>query len=127
LLNWLVEGILFVSETCSFIVNDRWNKDRLNDASEESEHIVTVAAKLISAQIRERMVDVELYPTKSEMSSDDKKCTPPLLQKFLQFVVPNQLKQVSLGQSIVQAARLHSFLSPLLLGLALKLDVQYGS
>jgi hypothetical protein len=43
------------------------------------------------------------------------------------MLVPNKLKQVGLGQSIVQAVRPHSFIAPLLLGLALKLDAHHGS
>jgi hypothetical protein len=64
---------------CSYIVNEKWHSDRLVSTHGESERIVGLAAKLISAQIREMSVDTEMYPTKQDMASNDMKCIPPLL------------------------------------------------
>ena len=120
-------NIVCFTNTCSVIINDRWNKERLSETADENERIVSRAAKLIHDEIRGMNLDINCYPSKSDMASDATNCIPPLLLKFLQLIIPCKLKQGSLGQSIVQAARLHSFISPLLLGLALKLDIQHGS
>jgi len=89
--------------------------------------VIRTAAKLMATQIRETDYDKEWYPTTAEMVSENTAVVPPLLQVFLSSLISCTLKQASLGQSIVQAARPRSVVAPLLLGLALDIDLQHGS
>jgi len=118
-------NILCFRDMCSYIINE--HHERLLHGDNDSERIVKLAGKLIAAQLHELSTNLNSYPTKQDMASDDMKCIPSLLQLLLGILVPNKLKQVGIGQAIVQAAKPRSYISPLLLGLALKFDAQHGS
>ena len=122
------KDVVCFSEMCSFIVSQKWYNDK-KDASvaDKSERIVLAAAKLIAAQIRETDFDKVWYPSTAEMVSESSAVIPTLLQMFLSSLITCRLKQRSLGQAIVQAARPRSVIAPLLLGLALDIDLQHGS
>ena len=121
------KDVVCFRDMCSFIVNDKWYADKSATVEDKSLKIVRTAAKLISAQIRETEADTDIYPTASEMVDDNSDVTPPLLRAFLSTLVSSKLKQMTIGQCVVQAARPRSVIAPLLLGLALDLDLQHGS
>jgi len=106
------------------IINDQWYENRENDVEKESKRIVAAAAKLIKASIREMKSNTEKYPVNSEVSdcSVAKEWVPPLLRLLLQDIIPDELKQIALGQSIVQASRPRSLIAPVLFGVGVSLD-----
>ena len=107
----------------SRIVNDQWYCDRDKDLGKESERIVTAAAKLIKASIQDLKYNTEQYPVNSDISdrSTAKQWVPQLLRLFLEKLVTDEIKQISLGHSIVQASRPRSLLSPVLFGVGVSL------
>jgi len=51
----------------------------------------------------------------------------PLLHLLLKHIIASQLKQLAIGQCILQAARPRTMIAPVLLGLGVQLDHDYGS
>lgn len=86
------------TDICSFLINDRWYKDRKKDVVDDSERIVKAAAKLIVSQIRELEVENSNYPSINDIAVNN-----PLLQLFMKVLVSSDLKQNAIGQCIVQA------------------------
>jgi len=56
-----------------------------------------------------------------------KKWVPELLSRFMENVVHDSVKQVSISCSIVQGSRPRSVVAPILLGLGVSLDHAFGS
>ena len=73
----------------------------------ESDHIVTAAAKLLKAAIRETQYDMKVYSSWTNLGDSDKsrKWNPALLNTFLDNNVCSNVNKVALGHSIAQAVR----------------------
>jgi hypothetical protein len=56
---------------------------------------------------------------------EGKGCFPPLLGYFLQELLTDETKQVSVGQCIVQAAKSQAVIPPLLLGLGVAFKISF--
>ena len=65
------------------------------------------------------------YPTNDVKKS--KEWIPRHLQMLMKTIVSSELKQSSMGQCIVQAARPRSVITPALFGLGVELDHVFGS
>ena len=91
--------------------------------------IINTAAKLIREEIRQLKLNVDFYPTTEEIkdSADNNNWCPPLLKSFLPTVVPNKIKQASIGQCIVKAARPRTAIPTLLFGMGIEADHVFGS
>ena len=132
---------IFFSEVCgkknvicfrniaASIINDKWYNDRKMSMEDESFRIVTAAAKLIKSQIRESSYQMNEYPLTSDFNDVKyaKTWVPGLLTTFLENLIPQELKQVSIGHWVVQAARPKSVISPVLFGVGVSLDHMFGS
>ena len=121
------KNVVCCRDLCNLIVSDKWYEDRANDESTRSERIVKDAARLIASEIRAMSYSMEEYPSTSDMSVDNQEVIPPLLQLFMQSLVKTKLKQSSLAQAVIQAARPQSSIMPLLFGLGVQLDHEFGS
>jgi hypothetical protein len=121
------KNVVCFKDICSFIVSEKWYADQKETVADKSERIIRAAAKLLAAQIREMTNNTGCYPTTSDMVNETSPVVPPLLHTFLSGIIPSKLKQRSIGEAIVQAARPRSTLAPLLLGLSLDIDSQHGS
>jgi hypothetical protein len=111
------------------IVNDKWYSDRKQDPRKESERIMETAAKLLRASVRERDYDNDTYPLNSVIRDRAlaKQWLPPLLQTFLEHLFPDEVKQIAIGHSIVQACRPRSVMSPVLFGVGVSVDHVLGA
>ena len=107
---------------CDLILSDQYFLSRTVGDFTEAEQIVTKAATLIMAEIRETEYDRAFYPTPDDIKGDGLRYIPPLLQKLLQRLVNSPLKRTSLGQSIVQAAKPNGCIMPILFGLGVDID-----
>jgi len=112
----------------TYIINEKRHEEKKHMFNDECERIVMSAAKLVKAQVREAKYSLDEYPTASEVS--DRQCAsnwlPSLLPLFLSHLIPTELKRISLGHTLVQAARPKSALSPVLFGLVVSLDHEFG-
>ncbi len=115
--------ITFKSQTYNII--SKFHKDQKNK-KDEKKHIIETAAKLLLDDCRNVKQDPSLYPTIDDIK-DFETCfafLPDSLQLFMSTVISNKssdLKTAFLGQSLLQAIRPRSILSPLQFGLGVQL------
>jgi hypothetical protein len=123
------KNVVCFQNTARRIINDTWYSQREEKSETESIRIVRTAAKLVKASIREFMYNNEEYPSDNIVADINKakQWLPMLLQEFLGGVVCDELKQVAIGHTIVQAARPRSAVSPVLCGIGVSVDHVLGS
>ena len=78
------------------------------------------------SQIREIEIDKVNYPSIDDITVDNNYISS-LLKLFMKFLVPSNLKKNAIGQCLVQAARLWSIATPILLALGVDVDHYVGS
>ncbi|KAG1656137.1 Solute carrier family 35 member G1 [Nymphon striatum] len=111
-----------------YILNETWYEERNQNKEREAEKIILTAAKLIMAEIREIKYDSSVYPKDEEIHNQNEQWRLPNgLKTFLGVLVKSVLKQQSIGQSIVFAARPRSVIPPIMFGLGVHLDHVFGS
>lgn len=122
-------NVVCFRDMASYIINEKWHKDRKTDIEEESIRIVAAAAKLIKAQIRGTLYSTDEYPINGSVSdvSAAMQWVPPLLRTFVENVVVTDLKQTAICHAIVQAARPRTVISPVLYGIGVSVDHVLGS
>ena len=104
----------------------KWHSEKKENIEEEAKRIVCAATKIIRAEIREKTYDVKSYPTNEDIANVNrgKEWVPHYLQTFLKIIIRSELKQNSIGHSIVQSARPRS---PTLFGVGVEMDHVFGS
>ena len=108
------------------IINDKWYQEKKNNIDDEAARVVKTAAKLIKAELRETIYNTDIYPSKTEINNFDN-FTPSLLKILMETLITSELRQASISQSILKAARPRSIIPPLLFGLGVELDHVFGS
>ena len=113
----------------AYLVNDRWFANREEKAEDESERIITLPAKLILADIRSTDFDCSCYPLNETIENGEKgkEWLPKLLRVFVEKLIKNPLRQVSVGQCIVNVTRTKSSLPPIPFGLGVEMNNVFGS
>ena len=121
-------NVLCSKNMVDFIINEHWYSERKDNAADEAERIVIAAAKIISAELREKKYNVQSYPTNEDITNNiqSKAWIPHYLQTFLKPIISSKLKQTSIGHAIVQAS-CRSVITPTLFGLGVELDHVFGS
>ena len=117
------------SNMVDYLINDKWYQNRMSSKKDEADRILSMASKIVLNDIRTAEFDCEWYPTTDTIQSTEKSLEwiPSKLQLFLQGIFKNLLKQSSIGQAIVSAARPRSCIAPILFGLGLDVDHVFGS
>jgi len=110
-----------------YIINDAWYNARNKNKYEDAERIVATAAKLIMEEIREKKYNTKFYPKADDIINDQQEWVPKSLKTFLDILIRPLVKQRSIGQSIVYAARPRSVIPPIPFGLGIELDHIFGS
>lgn len=119
--------VVSFKDTTKHIINQEWYNNRKKDTSSDSVRIVQTAAQLVATQIRNLEGNMNEYPTTNEMLVGIENFVPPLLHVFLSTLIKCEKKETSIAQSIVQAARPQSIITPLQLGLAVSLHHEFRS
>ena len=72
---------------------------------------------------------MDTYPAHEEISSIGlgKAWLPSCICKFMETLVKKELKQVNLGQTLVNAVKPQSSLSPFMFGLGIEVEKVFGS
>ena len=97
----------------NYILNDAWYDARKKNKEKDAEQIIATAAKLIMADIRVKEYDTSYYPNREEILNKNEEWLPKSLKKFFEILIRHVLKQQSIGQSILYAARPRSVLPPI--------------
>ena len=123
------KNVVCFKNSVAYLVNDRWFANREEKAEDESERIITLAAKLILADIRSTNFDCSCYPLNETIENVEKgkEWLPKLLRVFVEKLIKNPLCQVSVGQCIVNVTRTKSSLPPIPFGLGVEMDNVFGS
>ena len=111
------------------ILNDEFYRGKKESIEDEAKRIVKKAADLIRSDVKGTLFDCSVYPTKSEIESVEfgVKWLPPLLRFLLENLISSDVKQASIGQSVIHAMRPRSSLPPILFGLSVEMDHLFGS
>ena len=111
------------------IIHDKWYDEREKNVESESKRVVVAAARLIKASILDASYSVDEYPLNSTLKDPEllKECVPELVRIFMENLVNDELKQLAIGHSLMQAARPRSVIAPVLFGLGVSLDHNFGS
>ena len=120
------KNVICFRDTTNMIINDAWYNDRKTDLRHEVRRIVKAAAKILNSGIRDASCRTDFYRNSDDIAMG-KEWLPNLLKTFLEEMIPSEVKQASIGQSIMHAARPRSSLPPILFSLGVGLDHAYGS
>ena len=116
-------------DAAGYLINDKWYESRKTDVEEEAERVVKQAAQIILGQIRSTKFNVEVYPSHEQIRNIGlgKEWLPTYLKVFMESLVKKDLKQVSIGQAIVNAVKPRSSIAPIMFGLGIEADKVFGS
>ena len=123
------KNVLCFRDMMNYIISRKWHSEKKENVEDEALRIITTAAKLIRQEIQRLSLKTEFYPTTQEIkeSTTNNSWCPLLLKTFLSKVVPNDIKQASIGQCIIKAARPRTAIPPLLFGMGIEVDHVFGS
>ena len=95
----------------SFIISDKWHSDRSDNVIIESDRVIRAAAKLILA---EKQYSTDTYPSEQDIEDTDRaiEWMPRSLQILMQELIASKVKQSSIGQCIIRAAKPRSAIPP---------------
>jgi len=118
------------------ILNDAWYQQALKNEQEERLRIVKTAAAIIVEDIRSQVYETEKYPPPDKFLEGNEELIPETLRTFMETVVLNnkrgdhdvwKKKSTAMAHCLVATVRPKSFVSPVLVGLAVFLYKKYGS
>ena len=91
--------------------------------------MIRAAAKIIKSDIREMPIDKTFYPSLIEIRNLDYQAewVPDSLQLLLGQLFTSKLKQISIGQTIIQASRPRSSIAPIPFGIGVNLDKSFAT
>ena len=113
------------------IIREKWEADREARVPSDSNSIVDMAAAIIRDDIRTTVYNSSEYPHIDNMHNDAS--VPGSLERFLHGIIkPNaasssERRCTAIGHSIVSACRPRSFISPILLSIAMYIHRKYAS
>lgn len=105
---------------------------KTNNEDVQKKMIIETAAELIKCDIKALAASRELYPTQDDISSREKgvNFVPNSLQLMLRTIFTGKdvdMKVASIGQAMIQAARLRILICPLQIGLAVQMHHWFSS
>ena len=136
----VVTSIIGKSSIVSFrdkahkILHEKWVTDKVYDAKNQSDRIIDMAASIILNDIRTTVYDCDEYTTLETTENGDA-LVPSSLNRFLHKLVDGKGKNhtvsnrkcTSLAHAKISASRPRSFVSPILLGIAVYIHRKYAS
>ena len=101
---------------------------QINRANKRGRPLDSTMMEIIS-DVREMTADKSKYPSNEELSdiNYETKWVPESLQIFLSSLISSNLKQLSIGQCIVQASRPRSLIVPIPFGVGVDVDKSFGT
>ena len=104
----------------AYIIKKKYKESKEN-ITEETGHIISAAANLIKAQIRERNYSNEIYHTLDDILKSG--WVLPSLLLFLKLIINSQLRLESIGQCMVKAVKPRIAIPLTLFGFGISFDV----
>ena len=121
--------VVCFKDIASYVLNEKWYTNKCKDNKSEAERVIETAAKLIINNIRNTTFDCSTYPSNDCIENNDsnKQWMPPYLRIFLENLLKDTVKQVSIGHAIVHATHPRSAVPPLTFALGVEMDHVFGS
>ena len=81
-------------DMAKYILSEAWYNSRKEDKKEDAERIITAAAKLIMADIRQNKYDMDYYPTHNDIvSPEEKGLRSKNFKMFLELLIISEIKR----------------------------------
>lgn len=127
-------SIVSFRDSAHRILRERWMAHRAADKAEENERIIEMAASIIRDDIRLSVFDLSEYPS-LEDTENGLSMIPGSLNFFLHKLLDPKGKNTgvlsrrctAIAHSLISACRPRSFISPVLLAIALYIHRRYAS
>ncbi len=127
-------SIMSFRDSAHRVLHEKWTTDKVLDANSQSDRILDMAASIILNDIRLSVYGCDEYPT-LETTENGETIIPSSLKRFLHNLVDGKGKNhsvtdrkcTSITHAIISASRPRSFISPLLLGIAVYMHRKYAS
>lgn len=129
-----LENVVTFRDKGHQVVYEIWQRERKADIMTERERIIDMAVSIIRDEIQTQVYNCSEYPTME--STDDGRClVPESLSRFLHGVIKSKgtrnitadRRCISIAHAIIFACRPRSFLSPILLSIAVYIHRRYES
>ena len=88
--------------------------------------VTSAAARFLLNEMGCRSFETELFPANKEILSGTDFLLP-MLKYFMRLLVDSEIKQPTIGQSLIKAMKAKSVIPPLLFGLGVEIDHIVGS
>ena len=116
-------------DRCHRILRENWEKD--TKASSTQDDIIDMAASIIRDEIRTKVYDTSMYPDMQSLESS----VPDVLSRLLRGIIKSkgdanstaERRCKAISHAIIAACRPRSFISPILLSIAVYIHRKYGS
>ena len=108
----------------------RYNDFVLRSIKEKTkENIISAAARLIKADIKNMQLSCEKYPNEEDIcsSEENNEWVPESLRAFMSNLISSSVKRLAINQMIVQAARPRSAINPIPFGIGVSLEKSFES
>ena len=125
-----MKDVVCFHNMANYILNEKWYVDQKTDSTKDAYRIINAAAKLIREELRAGTYSSVEYPSDCEIKDIEKakEFMPPTLKTLMASLIPSsQIKQVSIGQAVMQAMRPKTVMAPIMLGLGVEMDHVFGS
>ncbi|KAJ8684487.1 hypothetical protein QAD02_020279 [Eretmocerus hayati] len=117
------------------IRNEHWFGDKPETVEEENSNIINVASAIVLEEIREKQYDTKYYEPPSIFLDGAKYDIPPSLYKFIYNVIASTKTKpsdwtgrvIAICHCIIASARPRSFLSSVLISIAVMLHGRHGA
>ena len=127
-------GVVSFRDTARKILHDTWYTDKASDAKTERKRIVETAAAIVREDIRSHICDGDTYPAVTSLEEAASEMVPETLKCFVDGVTQprsgrnknSDRKSTTIQQAIMSASRPRSFVSPILLSVAVYIHRRYG-
>ena len=117
-------SLIILQEMATVVIREKYAETK-TDIDDEKRRIMTMAANLVKAEIREEHYSVYVYPNSNQIKQLN--WIPKSLKGFMQQFISSSIKQESIGQSIVKAACPRYVILLLLLGVGTERDRMFDS
>lgn len=127
-------SIVSFRDSAHQILRERWVADRVADKASENDRIIEMAASIIRDEIRLSVYDLSEYPTLKD-TENGSTMIPESLALFLNKLLDPKGKSssvvnrrcIAIAHAVISACRPRSFISPLLLSIAMYIHRKYAS
>ena len=117
------ENVIYFKKMADYLINMKY-KEKGHTTEEEAERVMSLAAHLVKAEVREVVYNNDFYPSQDDIQ--DLNWSPKLLKQLIKGLTKSITKQEFIAQCIVKATK-RDVIPPLLFGVGVDTDQSMGS